>query len=68
MEGIDPWSLAAGILLLFGGVGFLIGGLIIPILMIYGIIGIIIGIFILATLKKQEEIEQIKTNRKGKGK
>ena len=66
MKETDKWSVAAGtVLTIGGGIMTLIGLFLFP-LLVYGIPALIIGIVILTTLKKQEEIEQIRTSKKEK--
>jgi len=64
MEGIDKFSVAAGIVLLFGGAALLIISVFVWPLFFYGLIALILGIVILSTLRRQEYIEPIK--KKGK--
>lgn len=61
---VDGFSVAAGIVFIIGGVVLLIPAVfgLWPIA-IYGLIALVIGIVILSTLRQQEHIEPIKTER-----
>ena len=66
MSRVDPFALVAGLVLVVGGAGLLVVSLFFWPAVIYGVIALILGMVILITLRKQDEIEQIRTEKNKK--
>ncbi len=66
MEGIDKFSLAAGVIMTLAGAVMLIVSVFVWPLIFYAVGVFVIGIVILVTLRQQEHIEPIKKRKGGK--
>jgi membrane-bound ClpP family serine protease len=63
MNKVDSWSVAAGVFFVVLGTVLLLFSVFVWPLAVYGLISLILGIVILLTLKDQEYVEPIKSER-----
>jgi hypothetical protein len=66
MKNIDVLSLISGIIFIIGGLVLFVLSFFAWFVIFYAVFALIIGIVILATLRKQEEIEPIKKQLKSR--